>query len=91
MAKGWEPFATINKLIPDTQEEQRKKLKRSNDALRSLKKMEIADLLKESEAAYEKKCAEDAFLMIGFKEKRLKSKELIRRANNRKKMKSNNQ
>lgn len=91
MAKGWVYFASINELVPDTKEEQRKKLRKSDNAIRNIKTMEIKDLLKESEDAYQRKCAEDAFLMAGFKDKKLKSKELIRRVNNKKKTKPNNQ
>ena len=91
MAKGWTQFATINKLIPEDKNTNKRNLIGLNNLIHNTKHMTMKDLLKEGDEMYQRKCAEDAFLMQGFKDKKLKSKELIHKANNKKKAKNNNQ
>lgn len=81
MAKGWEPFATINKLEPADPEFVKRSNKRFEGFIRSTKKSPSAvELKKEAEEANEVKNQQKAFLMQGFKDKKLKSKKLIKQA-----------
>ena len=74
MAKGWKSIYT-NK---DTTEPPN--LKKIDKTIRSTKTPTFEQLKKEFDDAYEKQNAEDASILAAFEDKRLKSKNLIKRA-----------
>ena len=80
MAKDWTQFATINKLEPADPAFTKRSDKRFESAMRSMKTPSAFDLKKEAEEADEVRNQQKAFLMQGFKDKKLKSKRLIKQA-----------
>ena len=80
MDKGWVDFATINKLEPTDPNLAKRFAKNFNNTMRSIKTPTAKNLKDEAENLYEIKKQENSFLMQGFKDKKLKSKRLIKQA-----------
>ena len=80
MAKGWTQFATINKLEPADPAFIKRSDKRFESVMRSMKTPSTFDLKKEAEIADEVRKQKNRFLMEGYKDKKLKSKKLIKQA-----------
>ena len=80
MAKGW---TTIYTNTDKTTENTRVQINRSHkfdNTIKATKTPTLDQLKREFDIAYEVKCLEDARLMDGFDQKKLKSKTLIKRA-----------
>lgn len=80
MAKGWVNFATVNKLEPTDPNLAKRYARKFDNIMRSMKTPSAFDLKKEAEEADVIKNQQKAFLMQGFKDKKLKSKRLIKQA-----------
>lgn len=80
MPKGW---TTIYTNADKTTENTRVKINRSHkfdNTIRATKTPTLDQLKREFDYAYEVKCLEDARLMDGFDQKKLKSKKLVKQA-----------
>ena len=82
MSKDWKKITTINDCTIPAESEYNKQKKNQNFkvCIHNTKSFTLEDLKKHSDGLYNKKSAEDAKLLLAFEEKRLKSKDAIKRA-----------
>ena len=87
MAKGWTKVKTIND-IPSKTKDSKNSDRQAQNIIRNTKTLKYDDLFNETIENYEKKKAEENFLLSGFEEKKLKSKQLIKQATSLSKQKN---
>lgn len=82
MPKGWTLVGT-NALEfgnTETRQERIRREQKFNNAIRNVKSQSVEDMKKESDELFDAKNAENAQLLQAFKDKKLKSKALIKKA-----------
>lgn len=82
MPKGWTLVGT-NALEfgnTETRQERIRREQKFNNAIRNAKSQSVEDMKKESDKLFDAKNADNAQLLQAFKDKKLKSKALIKRA-----------
>jgi hypothetical protein len=82
MAKGWTQLNTINDVPKNskTQQEKNKAATRADNLIRSTPSLKAEELKKQGILHFNQKKSEEDALLDAFKEKRLKSKTLIKHA-----------
>lgn len=82
MAKGWIKLETVNdtSAVKETAAQKRAREHHFNNLIRNTKSLSAYDLKKQSEEAYEVAKAQEDSLIAAYNDKRLKSKDAIRRA-----------
>ena len=89
MANTWKKISTVND-VPVSTETAQEKFKRERsfkNATHNVRSLSLEDMKKHSDELFAKKQAEDANLLDAFEQKKLKSKVVIKKATQLKKIK----